>query len=1301
MSSPRRSFDISNLSIISNSLVILLTSVCFCGLSFAQHVDMKFEHITIENGLPENTVQAILQDHQGFLWLGTQNGLVQYDGYTMAVYQPEQGNPNSISHRQIRAIYQDKSGTLWIGTGIGKNGGLNRFNRSRGTFFRYLHNPEDSTSLSHNYVSCIYEDRSGRLWVGTSQGLNRLDRPRNRFQRYYFQAETYRPAVYEYLSTLGKAGKNIAEILEVGNNANLTQTFILEKTTAVLIAMMGEVTSDYGWLEDKNGDIILRFNPNENRFAGGRLDFQAQIRLDTLEAGKYRLRYVSDINNSYSDKWLGKRPFFPEHWGIQVFSLTKAADSVRTLLTQTFPVPIPTMTFAITEDQRTGNLYAGINNAGLWLIDTERRTFLKPDFPDDQKLNSAWIKSFHQARDGKIWLGTSIGLFHLNLTNGGLKHYQTVPSETYVRSNDILSVIESQSGRIYGATNRGLLEFDPKTERIRHHRNKFPDPDSLHSNRVWAVHEDRSGILWVGTRGGGLNKWDRKKWKMNNFQHHPDNLNSLSHNAVQSVFADRSGMVWLGTFNGLNKFDRTTGAFKRYRYGPPDIRNNAIQSICRDSAGVLWLGTQQAGLARFDPDRETFSFYSHDPQDSASISHNDVQSICMDRQGVLWAGTFGGGLNQFNRESGTFTRFQHDPDDPASLSQNQVSIVYEDRSGTLWIGTNLGGLNRFDRKKRMFIRHHSISGERDFAAAITAICEDRQGNFWIGTNFQGIYLFDRDTGSGLNYAETDGLANNGVWAILEDNSGLVEGRAGNIWISTRNGLSKLNPHSGDFKNYGVLDGLGGADFNLNSASKSLNGEMFFGGRNGFNVFHPDSLRDDPVPPQVVLTNLTLFNRPDEALTFEKHISESDEVRLLYDQNDLYFEFVALHYSEPEKNSYAYMLENYNNLWIDLGTRRNVSFTNLDPGDYVFRVKAANRDGVWNDKGALLKIIIAPPWWRTTWAYLLYIGLTISAIFAFISFRTKQLKQRSRELEKTVAERTREIHRQQEQLIVQEKLASLGQLTAGIAHEIKNPLNFVNNFAELSEDLVKELREEFENQKDKLDKDTIRYLQEILDDLEHNSSKINHHGKRADGIVQGMLAHSRGKSGEFQEVDINELLEEYVNLAYHGMRARNPDFNVTIEKVYDDSISSISVEPQDLSRVFLNLINNAFDAVDAKFGSKGGDSEIPLNPPSKGEITPIFPLEEDPGGMSPTVKVSTKKHPNQIEIRIRDNGTGIPEDIRKQIFNPFFTTKPTGQGNTGLGLSISFDIITKVHRGELKVETEIGKFTEFIIRIPKS
>ncbi|HIO06079.1 TPA: GHKL domain-containing protein [Candidatus Poribacteria bacterium] len=264
---------------------------------------------------------------------------------------------------------------------------------------------------------------------------------------------------------------------------------------------------------------------------------------------------------------------------------------------------------------------------------------------------------------------------------------------------------------------------------------------------------------------------------------------------------------------------------------------------------------------------------------------------------------------------------------------------------------------------------------------------------------------------------------------------------------------------------------------------------------------------------------------------------------------------------------------------------------------------------------------------------------------------------------------------QEQLIQTEKMASLGSLTAGIAHEIRNPLNFVNNFAELSSELTQELLEELQDQKEKIDSDSLEEIEDILDNLEQNLSRIDQHGKRADSIVNGMLLHSRGVSGEHALTDLNALLEEYVNLAYHGLRAQDTNFNITIERDYDESLEMVDVVPQDISRVFLNMLNNACYAAHQR-------------------------VQEAEEGFTPTLWVSTKDVSDQVQIGIKDNGAGIPEEILNKIFEPFMTTKPSGSG-TGLGLSISYEIIVDEHQGQIDVDTQEGEYTEFIITLPKS
>ena len=395
------------------------------------------------------------------------------------------------------------------------------------------------------------------------------------------------------------------------------------------------------------------------------------------------------------------------------------------------------------------------------------------------------------------------------------------------------------------------------------------------------------------------------------------------------------------------------------------------------------------------------------------------------------------------------------------------------------------------------------------------------------------------------------------------------------------------------------------------------------------------------------------------------------------EEDLSFSFVGLHYLRPEGNEYSWKLENYDTKWTTPSKERYAAYTNLSPGTYTFKVKASNADGVWNEEGASIDVIIASPWWFTWWAYVIYaciLGLIGRQIHKSQKARTLRLareKSQQKELEqaKEIEKAYTELKSTQSQLIQSEKMASLGELTAGIAHEIQNPLNFVNNFSEVSNELVDEMNEE-------IDKGDFEEAKAISKDIKQNLEKINHHGKRADSIVKGMLQHSRNNSGEKENVDLNNLTDEFFRLAYHGLRAKDKSFNATLETDFDPKLGEIEVVSQEIGRVILNLFTNAFYAVNEKQASTAS------------------------ADYNPTVSVITKRLKNSITIAIKDNGNGIPKNVVDKIFEPFFTTKPTGKG-TGLGLSMSYDIINQSHGGNLAVKTKQGLGTTFTITLPNN
>ena len=1109
--------------------------------------------------------------------------------------------------------------------------------------------------LSQSAVDCMVQDRRGFMWFGTKDGLNRFD-------GYQFKVFKHDP------DEVGSISDNWVEAIFEDRRGRL-------------------------WIGTWEGGLDL-YDPLTERFR--------HFTHDPANPGSLSKNNVLAI---YEDRrgilWVGTSN------GLNRF------DSTRGEFERYLPDPQDGAALSsewvgsIHEDHR-GNFWVGTRE-GLHLLDRETGRF-RCYLPDGENPQSGGnhIQTIGEDPDGSLWLGTNQGLYHFNIDSETFTHYQLNPADPHSLSgNQVRSVFLDRTGTLWvGTLNGGLNRYNRESGGFRQYRHNAEDPASLSVDDVFSIREDRAGGLWIGT-GKGVNYADRAVSPFRHYQHDPQDSQSLSHNSVWSIYEDRAGTVWIGTLSGgLNAFDVTRETFTHYQHDPANPRSlssNTVWAIYEDERGNLWVGTRGGGLNLMNRSNRTFRRFVNNPNDPQSIGHDWVTTIYPDRRNdgnTLWIGTWGGGLKHFDPASGTFRHYLHDPEDPHSLSINGVWTIRQDHRGELWIGTE-DGLNRFDPESGSFQRFQPEPGNPLSLSHnwITVIHEDHAGELWIGTDW-GLNKYVREQGHFLHFLEKNGLPNDVIYGILEDD-------AGNLWISTNKGLSRFNPTAQTFKNYDIRDGLQSNEFNGGAYCRTRSGEMYFGGINGFNVFDPSEVKDNDYLPPVVITAFRRYNSDDSEgmAVSEKGISAREEVVLSYNDNIITFEFAALSYRNPVKNQYAYKLEGFNEHWIQLGNRREATFTDLDPGEYVLRVKGSNNDGVWNEAGTQLRIRITPPIWRTTWAYLTY-GLMLLGLL-FLVRRVELNRQRKKiqlqesekraamaeaqarektemlqiveEKNKLLDEKNKELVRTQEKLVVQEKLASLGQLTAGIAHEIKNPLNFVTNFAELSTGLLEELLEELQQRKEQvLDAKTFGYIEEIMDDLTSNNRKINEHGRRADNIVKGMLLHSRGGSSEREAVDINALLDEYLNLAFHGMRARDPQFNVTLEKAYDTSLPPVPVIAQDLSRVFLNIFNNGFYAAREKF----------VKTPSDGSAE------------KPLLRVQTRDAGDTVEIRIRDNGGGIPPEIREKIFNPFFTTKPTGQGNTGLGLSISHDIVTKMHQGEIRVESEEGEYTEFVITLPK-
>ncbi|MCB0275335.1 MAG: hypothetical protein KDI06_11010 [Calditrichaeota bacterium] len=1128
----------------------LLAVIFFLQGLAGQSYSHRFVNLSVNEGLSQATVQAVLQDHRGFMWFGTQEGLNRFDGYRFAIYRNDADNPASLSDNRIESLFEDPAGRLWVGT---REGGLNLYDPQKESFRRFVHQPDNPASLPANNVLAIFTDHNNVLWVGTTAGLSRAELP---------------------------AGGQLPENLRFEHFQTRP--------------------GDPGSLSHNSVSVIFQ---------------------DDREA-----------------LWVGT-------WGGGINLLRPGTDRFERL---------PSL--------------SGKSN--------EART----------------VRAICQDREGFLWIGTLGGLDRYHPGNLEHRHFSATPGDQGSLSHNWVTAIrEDQQGNLWIGTLGGGLNFLSRKEAQNPTFAVFQqisgDPLSLNSNDVQAIATDSAGSIWVGTRAG-ISRLDRQDRLFHHFQHQPNSDNSLSANQVWAITEDARRNLWIGTLGGgLSQMreGKQPGVFdfRNFTRRPGDVSgigSDAILSLHEDNRGRLWIGTRGNGLDRYDRQTGRFTHFRHDGEKVHSLSHDWVTALWSAPSGdgeTLWIGTWGGGLNRFEPSRNTFRHFLHQPENPNSLSHNGVRVIRGDSRGNLWIGTE-EGLNRFDPKTELFTHYRHQNGQPGGLSNnwVKTVYIDPQGPVWVGTN-NGLNRLDPASGAISQYQIKDGLPSNAVYGIVPDDSG-------HLWLSTNKGLSRLDPASGTFRNYDLQDGLQSNEFNAGAYARRRNGEILFGGINGLNLFHPDSIRDNPFRPPVVLTSFKRFNSDSsEGIAIvERGISSRHELILSHTDNIFTLEFAALSYRNPTKNQYAYRLKGFNDRWIYLGTKRDVTFTNLDPGEYLFQVKGSNSDGVWNDNPTELAITVTPPWWRTRVAYVFYGLLLIAGIFGVDRFQRRRLLRRewekarekeleqARQIEKAYKELDtahENLKKTQMQLVQQEKMASLGQLTAGIAHEIKNPLNFVNNFAEVNEDLARELGELL---KDKVEDPEVG---DLLEDLALNAAQIAKHGKRADGIVRAMVQHASGGSGAREETAINKLVHEYSELAYHGRRAQIANLQVSMEYDLDPEVGSLAIIPQEIGRVVLNLVGNALDA---------------LNDPN----APVT------GKDKPLVRVVTRRQQGGIEIRVIDNGPGIPENIRGKIFDPFFTTKASGSG-TGLGLSLSFESITKGHGGKLRVESEPGSGATFIIFLP--
>lgn len=962
--------------------------------------------------------------------------------------------------------------------------------------------------------------------------------------------------------------------------------------------------------------------------------------------------------------------------GTCVIDLDQKTVRIIPIITPSHPGTVSFGAWCDTEN----NIWIGLFD-GIAIIPSDRKSikFIR----EEQGLKIQGAHRFAADAAGRTWIiafsngANAVSLKDQTLTYLGpeqgfygsvIESFSDAQDRQWFMSNDTLQV----------------LDFAASTMK------KIPTKATLHlADYPTSGMKARDGTLWLGTDKEGI------------LLLHPSGLLSeynnvetgLSSNNFWGINEDSEGRIWLGTFSGLQIYDPKIGKVSMLDY-PPSVERILFRSINKIGEDHFLISANR-GFAILDVKQSRLSFYNTEKTKVSSA----IFATTVDNQGKIWlAGT--GGVMMVDLANNIVKKL----DESNGLGTSGAWEIMKDKNGRIWVLTD-NGLRIIDAVKNTMI---SIQKEDGITNNFTySILQHSNGDVFLGTE-DGLTIFNPELTRITKITSKNGLPDPALFSMIEIN--------GRVHMGSENGMiimEKGKNNSWNYFSYAQSAGLPYNDYNQATAFHSSKGITWWGAVPVLTVNHQNPTIDTLRPitriqgmsimdqntrfwkPSVLNldskdtlwvnnTPWTAGNMPSDSGYLKSNRIHWDSVRtgyqlpvglkLPHDINSFSFTFLNPGIWAKDQTVYRYMLEGEEKTWSKSSTKTTSrNYYNISPGNYTFKVMSKGHTGVWSEP-AEIAFTISPPWWNTWWAYIIYAVIAGLIIQLIVKFRSNLLEKENRQLEAKVKERTtalnqkmEELKSAQSQLIQSEKMASLGELTAGIAHEIQNPLNFVNNFSEVSKELLDEMKIEIE-------KGNVEEAQELAENVIQNLEKINHHGKRADSIVKGMLQHSRSNTGTREPVNINVLVDEYVRLAYHGLRAKDKSFNANLYTDFDESIGTVKIVGQDIGRVVLNLITNAFYAVNDK---------------KKNSTQPY----------EPTVTVRTVSTSAGIKITIADNGKGIPEAIISKIFQPFYTTKPTGQG-TGLGLSLAYDIV-KAHGGDLRVETEEGLGSTFTIDLPLS
>ncbi|MFD2285837.1 two-component regulator propeller domain-containing protein [Pedobacter petrophilus] len=1037
--------------------------------------------------------------------------------------------------------------------------------------------------LSNSKIRCVFQDSKGYIWIGTSYGLSRYDG---------YQVINYLP--------------------DVNNKGSISNSFI------------------NGICEDKDHNIwvatgfgLNRFNRNSNTFT--------RFLYNTKNAGRLsnnniRTVFVDDKGNL----WIGTAG------GLNLIQFGKKRIDNYSAYTKEAK-NLNGINCIYQASNKT--LWVGTDGNGLYQL--FGRTWKL--FNRSNGISSNFITAICEDKNRDLWVGTKEeGISVINSTKGSVRQFKKNENKLIgLPENEVLCLFKDSKGDFWvGTVNGGLSVYSFTTNSFTHYKSDPFSKTSLPQKSVSAVLEDKQHNFWVAT-GGGLCVYSPERYKFNLVTALPQS-NSLSHKNVKTFYEDKDGLIWIGTDGGgINIWNRKDNTYRVYRNklgNSSTLGSDAVLHVYKDKQGTIWVATWGGGLNRFNPKTNNFSRFVHQPADTNSIGSDDVCQLFEDSRGQLWVGTAYGGLSVLDRKKGIFRLFKGPINQKTKFEGKSISRIQEDKNGDLWIGTDDAGLYCYSEKNKSLTSYFNPNSNTkiSFYEPVDVVFNDSKGRLWIGQN--SLMLFDFKT---RTFKQPALSAKFGKIIILE----IMEDLKGNFWISTNNGLIKYNPDQLFFKRYSEADGLQGLEFSRNSSLKTRDGKMLFGGTQGFNIFHPDSISNSSNVAPVYFTDFQIFNKSVIAFgdnsVLKSPISEAKEVKLAYDQSLFSFDYASLNYIDPEKTQYAYYLEGFDRAWNFVGNQRKATYTNLDPGKYVFKVKARNADGVWGTNEASINVIIVPPFWMTWWFKLSGVLVLMATLIFLLQQRRKV------ELKKIDEVKKEEIHQSQLQFFT------------NISHELRTPLTLILGPLQ-------------------------RIMKEGGSETLKNSTQIMYrNGMRLMGLINEIIDFRKAETGvlnlKVTKGNLAQLINDLAADFSEKAIELGINFKVNIPVINED----LWFDKQIIEKIIINLLHNSF-----KYTPAGETVTIEI----------FFAIADlKPSFENELILKSNYKAAEYVYIRVADNGIGISKQSMNHLFERYFRIT---QSHLGSGLGLAFvKTLTFLHKGEIYVYSEKLKGTEISIAIP--